>query len=224
MAPTAGSDALLSFCALLIGIEQIKPGKDIRSRFQACCALIRLQSLAAAIFPAALPHEGIPYLDVLFAGLASVLETPTQDLQIGATTQRALLYCAVPDFEESGATRVEIVPLFAPRVVIGGQHASRLESDFVEHPAEVDNATNFIICASQSWNLHVCFFRLTSTISHTPGCTRRTSSNQDDLWSGVPTFEFCRVSQRMGSGAMSGIFFQNVRQSFDTAEEKRSKV
>src|SRR5262245_14434949 len=71
---------------LLVGIKQVKPRHDVRTVGQACRLLVPFQPFRAGILPPALSHEGIPNLNLLLARLAAMLETPAQDLQVGAAT------------------------------------------------------------------------------------------------------------------------------------------
>ena len=98
------------------------------------------QSLGGEIVPSELARELVPNHLVNFVQAPPVLVAPFEDFLVRAAFENPLLKFRIIDVQEPAAP---LVGAFAEiGVKVSAQFASRVQSDFVEHPREVAQATD----------------------------------------------------------------------------------
>jgi len=106
----------------------------------------------AVVVPAAFPHEFVPDLDLLVVGVVAPLEAPIQQLLVGPPLQHSLHDGGVIEVQEGEGAGVEA--LAEVGVIVLREFAGGVEADFIEHAADVINAANLVITASEAGNMH----------------------------------------------------------------------
>jgi len=106
----------------------------------------------AVVVPAAFPHEFVPDLDLLVVGVVAPLEAPIQQLLVGPPLQHSLHDGGVIEVQEGEGAGVEA--LAEVGLIVLREFAGGVEADFIEHAADVINAANLVITASEAGNMH----------------------------------------------------------------------
>jgi hypothetical protein len=76
--------------APFVGIDKLERCLNVRSIHHGCLLFAALQYLGDFIVPAALPHEFVPNVNVVFIWSASVIETPLQDFLVRSAATHSL--------------------------------------------------------------------------------------------------------------------------------------
>ena len=106
----------------------------------------------AFVAPTELHDKAIPHVAFLIRPGCPVSVNPRQHVFVRATSQSTVPHVGVTNAEEPTATAIENVKLRIAqiRLVIGGQPSRGVQSDLVEHAAEVDEPTDFRVTTAQT--------------------------------------------------------------------------
>jgi hypothetical protein len=137
-----------------IGFVEVKPGLDIVAMCKAAGAFGCLELIGAAIAPAAFLEEIVPDFDFFEGRFAALGERPLQNFLISASLEDTVDESVVMDAEKACAPGVEPAPIAGPEVVIGRKFSGAAQSDFIEHAAEENDATDFFVVTAESGNFH----------------------------------------------------------------------
>jgi len=136
----------------LVQVDVIERRLDVRPVFAMDLRQPFPHGRRPVVIPAPFAHELVPDLDLLVIGMPPPLEAPIQQVLIRPALLHPFHHRGVIDVQERQRTRVETLPQI--RVIVLRQLPRRVQPDFVEHAAQVINATDFIITTSQAGNMH----------------------------------------------------------------------
>src|SRR5712691_11801282 len=76
--------------APFVGIDELERRLNVRSIHHACFLFAALQYFRNVVVPAALAHEFVPNVNVVFIRSAPVIETPLQDCLVRSAATQSL--------------------------------------------------------------------------------------------------------------------------------------
>jgi len=156
--PTTGAERagrcseLRAGVAAFVDVEEVEEGLDVVTVGDAVFLFAVGETFARVIAPAALAQVVVPDVDFLVGRFAAVGETPFEDVDVFAAEFHAGDEVLVFHAEEAATATVKArAEIF---VVIGGQFALCVETDFVEHATEVDDAADRVVGTAKTGDFH----------------------------------------------------------------------
>jgi len=148
-----------SWPAALINLVVVEEGQNARSIGQPAGRFVSLQLLSRAIIlvaPTALEHELVPHQHLLRTRTGSKFKAPAQNFIIGPAFQHAVPQDRILDPDKAAAPAIEAGAQVG--MVIGAQNTSGVETNFVNHPGEIDDAARAVVGAAGNgvlgWRWH----------------------------------------------------------------------
>ncbi len=137
----------------LFPIEQVEDGLNFCTICKTGVAFALVEVLGRFVSPAPLRHEGIPDQDFLVIGLTAMLKTPLKDFFICPTPQGSIADVRISHLQKAAAASIE--PNAEIFVVIVRKLPCRHQSDFLEHPGKVNEATDLGVGAARGCHVEV---------------------------------------------------------------------
>ena len=113
------------------------------------------EDMAAFVAPAELSDEAVPDVTFFVGARSAVSVRPIQNGVVGFAGEHTGLDLRVGNAEETAAASVEGEKfLVAEEIVVSRRELTRrVEPDFIQHPPEIDKASDFIVATAQTRNV-----------------------------------------------------------------------
>ena len=140
--------------AAFVEIDVVEECLDIGAVGVAAFGEALLEALGEVVVPTTFAHALVPDGHEFFVGFPTPLKTPGEERIVRLFWVRADVFgeCLVRNTEETNAAEVEASAEI--RDVVLRQASFGVETDFVDHPSEVDDAAGLVVWAAEAGDVH----------------------------------------------------------------------
>jgi hypothetical protein len=140
--------------AAFVEVDVVEEGLDVCAVGEPAFGEALLEAFGEVVVPTAFAHALVPDGHEFLVGFPTLLKTPGEERIVGLVWVRADLFGEglVRNTEEANAAEVEASAEICD--VVFRQASFGVETDFVDHPTEVDDTAGFVVWAAEAGDVH----------------------------------------------------------------------
>jgi hypothetical protein len=140
--------------AAFVEVDVVEKGLDVCAVGEPAFGEALLEAFGEVVVPTAFAHALVPDGHEFLIGFPTLLKTPGEERIVGLVWVRADMFGEglVRNTEEANAAEVEASAEICD--VVLRQAPFGVETDFVDHPSEVDDAAGFVVWAAEAGDVH----------------------------------------------------------------------
>jgi hypothetical protein len=146
-------DVAALFEPTFVGLDAVEDGRKLT--VQAQPLIYSCDGARGGIAPTQLLRKGVPDAHLHLVRPMAVQETPFQNLFVGAAFRGPPEDLGMLQIKETREDTVERIIAAKVLPVVIGKFSAEVESDLINHAAEVNEASYFVAWAPERWMFHV---------------------------------------------------------------------
>ncbi len=138
-----------------VEVDVVEEGLDVGAVAETTFRETLLETLREVVIPTAFTHVLVPDRDPFLVRFSAVLKAPSEQFFVRLVWMGAHVFGESVVGHSEEAHTAEVEPSAEICDVVLGQASSGMETDFVDHPSEIDDAAGFIVRTAEAGHVHV---------------------------------------------------------------------